>query len=111
MAAICLSSSISPIFSFPSLQYITREEKILKMIDRSYGTMIYLFLCIRRNTQVWLKGSVLKTERGVKARGGSNPSSSFIKAEWLVTKVAGYFCAIDYNPNGPLNTLPLWQII
>ena len=33
---------------------------------------------IRRNTQVWLKGSVLKTERGVKARGGSNPSSSSI---------------------------------
>ena len=31
-----------------------------------------------RNTQVWLKGSVLKTERGVKARGGSNPSSSSI---------------------------------
>src|SRR5690625_1248528 len=33
---------------------------------------------IRRNTQVWLKGSVLKTERGVKACGGSNPSSSSI---------------------------------
>src|SRR5699024_4032922 len=32
----------------------------------------------RRNTQVWLKGSVLKTERGVKACGGSNPSSSSI---------------------------------
>ncbi|MFE7497383.1 hypothetical protein ACFU42_21425, partial [Bacillus velezensis] len=31
-----------------------------------------------RNTQVWLKGSVLKTDRGVKARGGSNPSSSAI---------------------------------
>src|SRR5699024_9578267 len=28
--------------------------------------------------QVWLKGSVLKTERGVKACGGSNPSSSSI---------------------------------
>src|SRR5699024_10253397 len=33
---------------------------------------------IRRNTQVWLKGTVLKTERGVKACGGSNPSSSSI---------------------------------
>src|SRR5699024_9579926 len=33
---------------------------------------------LRRNTQVWLKGSVLKTERGVKSRGGSNPSSSSI---------------------------------
>src|SRR5699024_10420428 len=31
-----------------------------------------------RNTQVWLKGSVLKTDRGVKTRGGSNPSSSSI---------------------------------
>jgi hypothetical protein len=31
-----------------------------------------------RNTQVWLKGSVLKTDRGFTARGGSNPSSSAI---------------------------------
>ncbi len=37
-----------------------------------------LLKCLRRNTQVWLKGSVLKTDRGVKARGGSNPSSSAI---------------------------------
>ena len=35
-------------------------------------------MSIRRNTQVRLKGSVLKTDRGVKARGGSNPSSSAI---------------------------------
>src|SRR5690606_1473346 len=31
-----------------------------------------------RSTQVWLKGSVLKTERRVTPRGGSNPSSSAI---------------------------------
>src|SRR5690606_18888721 len=36
------------------------------------------YLLSRRNTQVWLKGSVLKTDRGVKSRGGSNPSSSSI---------------------------------
>ena len=29
---------------------------------------------IRANTQVWLKGAVLKTARGFTARGGSNPS-------------------------------------
>src|SRR5699024_5941430 len=39
---------------------------------------ILILLESRMNTQVWLKGSVLKTERGVKARGGSNPSSSSI---------------------------------
>ena len=32
----------------------------------------------RRNTQVRLKGSVLKTDRRVKPCGGSNPSSSAI---------------------------------
>ena len=33
-------------------------------------------MSIRRYTQVRLKGSVLKTDRGVKPRGGSNPSTS-----------------------------------
>ena len=37
-----------------------------------------LVLVLRRNTQVWLKGSVLKTDRRVIPRGGSNPSSSSI---------------------------------
>src|SRR5699024_9908873 len=36
------------------------------------------FISLRRNTQVWLKGPVLKTDRGLTARGGSNPSSSAI---------------------------------
>jgi hypothetical protein len=40
--------------------------------------VIFYILSIRRNTQVWLKGSVLKTDRRVKPRGGSNPSSSSI---------------------------------
>ncbi len=40
--------------------------------------MIFYLLSIRRNTQVRLKGSVLKTDRRVKPRGGSNPSSSAI---------------------------------
>src|SRR5699024_9120297 len=44
-----------------------------------------------RNTQVWLKGSVLKTERGVKARGGSNPSSSFQKENLKEIKSLRYF--------------------
>ena len=40
---------------------------------------------LRRNTQVRLKGSVLKTDRRVKPCGGSNPSSSaifLIHIEW-----------------------------
>ena len=37
-----------------------------------------LLIVLWRNTQAWLKGLVLKTSRGVKARGGSNPSSSAI---------------------------------
>src|SRR5699024_3972765 len=44
-----------------------------------------------RNTQVWLKGSVLKTERGVKARGGSNPSSSFQKENLKEIKSLRFF--------------------
>ena len=40
---------------------------------------VYINSCsIRRYTQVWLKGSVLKTDRRVKPRGGSNPSTSSI---------------------------------
>ena len=37
---------------------------------------LILALLLWRNTQVRLKGSVLKTDRGLTARGGSNPSSS-----------------------------------
>ncbi len=33
---------------------------------------------IRRHTQVWLKGSVLKTDRRVTPRVGSNPTASAI---------------------------------
>jgi hypothetical protein len=40
--------------------------------------MLFYILSTRRNTQVRLKGSVLKTDRRVTPRGGSNPSSSSI---------------------------------
>lgn len=45
-------------------------------------------MSVWRSTQVWLKGSVLKTERRRKARGGSNPSSSAIKLE-IPTRISG----------------------
>ena len=49
---------------------------------KSYDNIVNV--SIWRNTQVWLKGSVLKTDRSVKARRGSNPLSSsiFIIAGW-----------------------------
>src|SRR5699024_8717562 len=50
-----------------------------------------------RNTQVWLKGSVLKTERGVKARGGSNPSSSFQKENLKEIKSLRFFSCFMIN--------------
>ena len=52
---------------------LTNEKiaDILVFVQRDASTS-------RRNTQAWLKGSVLKTDRGVTARGGSNPSSSAI---------------------------------
>ena len=37
----------------------------------------------RRVTQVWLKGTVLKTVRRIKACVGSNPTSSFVKEKTL----------------------------
>src|SRR5690606_30484517 len=37
-----------------------------------------------RYTQVWLKGSVLKTDRRVTPRGGSNPSTSSIFTNWVL---------------------------
>ena len=48
------------------------------------GYNIIIIVFIWRNTQVRLKGSVLKTDRGLTARGGSNPSSSVfhITAGW-----------------------------
>src|SRR5699024_1435684 len=61
---------------------LSPSECFLIIFDNSMTTYTIheiLFLVeTRRNTQVWLKGSVLKPERGVKARGGSNPSSSSI---------------------------------
>ena len=53
-------------------------KNISKLIDIQKIILYIIKRRIWRNTQVWLKGSVLKTERGVKARGGSNPSSSSI---------------------------------
>src|SRR5699024_5749252 len=56
----------------------------------------------RRNTQVWLKGSVLKTERGVKACGGSNPSSSsiyFINNKQYLTSRYCFFNAYYFSGN------------
>ena len=50
--------------------------------------MLYSMVSVWRSTQVWLKGSVLKTERRRKARGGSNPSSSAIKLE-IPTRISG----------------------
>ena len=49
-------------------------KTILTFTERSY----MINIVFRRNTQVRLKGSVLKTDRGLTARGGSNPSSSAI---------------------------------
>ena len=69
--------------------------------------MINYVLLSRRNTQARLKGSVLKTDRGVKARGGSNPSSSailFKKAHKLEKSVTlnvmdFFYVKKDASPN------------
>jgi hypothetical protein len=45
-------------------------------------------ILIGRYTQVWLKGSVLKTDRGVKAHWGSNPSTSSIFLFYILGSVA-----------------------
>ena len=76
-----------------------------------------------RNTQVWLKGSVLKTERSVKRRGGSNPSFSanndntylllyiyciFYIAGWssLVARRAHNPKVVGSNPSPATNLVP-----
>ena len=56
---------------------INRAKNILTR----YNSHDILYLVAWRYTQVWLKGSVLKTDRRVKPRGGSNPSTSSIKIE------------------------------
>ena len=58
---------------------------------------------VRRNTQARLKGSVLKTDRGCKSRGGSNPSFSaiFFIAGWssLVARRAHNPKVVGSNPS------------
>ena len=43
---------------------------------------LHQFYFMRRFTQVWLKGLVLKTSRGLTSCGGSNPSISAIFIFW-----------------------------
>ena len=55
-----------------------------------------MFFIIWRNTQVRLKGSVLKTDRRVKPRGGSNPSSSAIFYMYTALAAVFSFCKWIY---------------
>ncbi len=61
----------------PARLHHTKVEVGSRRLERNFPTSNILH-STRRNTQVWLKGSVLKTDRRVKPRGGSNPSSSAI---------------------------------
>ena len=60
------------------------------------GYNIIIIVFIWRNTQVRLKGSVLKTDRGLTARGGSNPSSSAIN---IIT--AGWSSSVARRAHNP----------
>ena len=55
-------------------------------------------MLLRRNTQVRLKGSVLKTDRGLTARGGSNPSSSAIFILILLSRDGAVVARRAHNP-------------
>src|SRR5699024_12563089 len=56
---------------------INRAKNILTR----YNSHDILYLVAWMYTQVWLNGSVLKTDRRVKPRGGLNPFTSSIKIE------------------------------
>src|SRR5699024_10951008 len=56
------------------------------------------FISLRRNTQVWLTGPVLKTDRGLTARGGSNPSSSAIFILILLSRDGAVVARRAHNP-------------